>query len=128
MTALDETTGLEATAIMHKRMSALPATATVGEVRAYFAESASHQLAVLADGDRFAGSIPAGTLPEAADDAAPAARFTERGPTVPPSAPADQARDIALGDPTHRLPVVDDAGRLRGVVAIDTTLTRFCGT
>ena len=128
MTALHKTAGLDAAAIMHKRMSALPAAVTVGEVRAYFAQSSSHLLAVLADGDRFAGSIAAGTLPDEADDAAPALQFAEPGPTVPPSAPADQARDIALEDPTHRLPVVDNAGRLRGIVAIDTTLTRFCGT
>jgi CBS domain-containing protein len=128
VTALDETAGLEAAAIMHQRVSSLPASVTVGEVRAYFAESTSRQLAVLADGDRYAGSIAVTTLPEAADAAEPAVHFAAREPTVPPTAPADEARDIALDDPTHRLPVVDDDGRLLGIVAIDHTLTRFCGT
>jgi CBS domain-containing protein len=113
---------------MHQRVSSLPATVTVGEVRAYFAESASRQLAVLADGEHYAGSIAVTALPEAADGAEPAVRFAVREPTVPPTAPADEARDIALEDPTHRLPVVDDDGRLLGIVAIDHTLTRFCGT
>jgi len=128
VTALDEIAGLEAAAIMHQRVSSLPATVTVGELRAYFAESTSRQLAVLADGDRYAGSIAATAVPEAADAAEPAVRFAVREPTVLPTAPADEARDIALEDPTHRLPVVGDDGRLLGIVAIDHTLTRFCGT
>ena len=128
VTSLDEITGLDATAIMHQRMSSLPASVTVGEVRAYFAESSSRQLAVLTDGDRYVGSLGASALPEAADDAALAAQFAARGTTVPPTAPADKARDLALAEPSKRLAVVDDEGRLLGIVAIDTTLTRFCGT
>ena len=94
VTALDEIAGLEAAAIMHQRVSSLPATVTVGELRAYFAESTSRQLAVLADGDRYAGSIAATAVPEAADAAEPAVRFAVREPTVLPTTPANEARDI----------------------------------
>ena len=114
---------------MHKRMSAMPASVTVGEVRAYFAESSSRQLAVFTDGDdRYVGSLGAAALPAAAPDDVPASEFSERGTTVPPTAPADEARDLALAEPSKRLPVVEDDGTLVGIVAIDITLTRFCGT
>jgi CBS domain-containing protein len=118
---------MDAAALM-TRVSTLPATATVGELRAYFAESASRKLAVLAEGKRFTGAIAADGLPDGADDSAPAADLAQREPTVRPDAPAERARDLALADPTHRLPVVDGDGRLMGIVAIDRTLTRFCGT
>jgi Mg/Co/Ni transporter MgtE len=129
LTSLDDITGLDATAITHKRMSAMPASVTVGEVRAYFAESSSRQLAVFTDGDdRYVGSLGAAALPANAPDDAPASAFSERGTTVPPTAPADEARDLALAEPSKRLPVVEADGTLVGIVAIDTTLTRFCGT
>jgi hypothetical protein len=44
----DEAEGLTVQDIMHARFSALPATATVGEVRDYFAASTSRRLAFLA--------------------------------------------------------------------------------
>lgn len=128
MTALSETAGLNATEIMHRRFSTLDASVTVGEVRAYFAESTSRRLALLAEGERFAGAISDTTIPDTADEAEPAVGFAVRGPTVTPDAPADRARDLALESPSKRLAVVDDAGHLVGIVAIDSTQTRFCGT
>jgi CBS domain-containing protein len=128
MTALDEVTGLDAAAIMHRRVSTLPASATVAELRDYFAESGSRRLALLVDGERFAGALAADALPADADATAAVAAFAAPGVTVLPDAPAAEARDIALADPSRRVPVVDADGRLLGIVAIDTTLTRFCGT
>jgi CBS domain-containing protein len=128
VTSLNETSGLDTAAIMHTRLSALPASVTVGEMRAYFAESDSRRLAVLVEDERFVGSIGAGDVPEEASDDDPAARYAAAGPTARPSDPADDARDLALAHPSKRLPVVDESGRLQGIVAIDTTLTRFCGT
>jgi len=49
-------------------------------------------------------------------------------PTVTPETSAVEARDLALGLPTRRLPVVDEQGRLVGIVAIATARTHFCGT
>jgi CBS domain-containing protein len=126
--SLADIDGLDAAAIMHSRVSTLPAATTVGELRAYFAASDSRKLALLVDGERFAGAVAVEALAAGAAADAPAAELAQRGPTVPPDAPAERARDLALADPTHRLPVVDGDGRLLGIVAIDTTLTRFCGT
>ena len=50
------------------------------------------------------------------------------GRTVPPRTPAAEARDIALGEPTARLPVVGEDDTLVGVVAITTRRDGFCGT
>jgi CBS domain-containing protein len=47
---------------------------------------------------------------------------------VSPATPAATARDHALATPSRRVPVVDEDGRLIGVVAIDKHLAGFCGT
>ena len=65
VTDLRQAENLRASDVVHRHMSTLPASVTVGEVRDYFAGSASRQLAVLVDGERYVGSIPA---PELAAD------------------------------------------------------------
>lgn len=124
----DETGGLIAADVMHPRPSSLPATATVAEVRAYFAVSTSRRLAVLADEDRFAGALTPESIDERADPSAPAVDHASLDPTIDPAAPAADARDLALAQPSRRLPVVDAAGTLVGLVAIDKRLERFCRT
>ena len=88
MTELTEVTGRTAADIMHARVSTLPASTTIGELRAYFAESTSHQLALLVDGERFAGRIPVTAVPDDARDQAPAAPLAECDPVVAREAPA----------------------------------------
>jgi CBS domain-containing protein len=77
------------------------------------------------DGRTAAEDLP----PEGAtDEQAPAhACAREERPTIRDDAPAAAARDLALGTPTQRVPVLDAGRRLVGVVAIDKTRTRFCG-
>jgi CBS-domain-containing membrane protein len=123
---LAEVDGRTAADVVHRRMTTLPASATVGDLRAYFAESESHHLAVLVDGARYVGSLTPADLP--ADDAAAAADFARPGPTIAASTPAGAARDAALADPSARLPVVDADGALVGVVAINDARDGFCGT
>jgi len=113
---------------MHRHISTLPASVTVAEVRDYFSASSSRRLALLADGDRFVGSIAVAGLPADSDPAGPAAGYAVPGPTVHPRTPAAVARDWALEHPTRRLPVVDDSGTLVGIVAINEQRSRFCGT
>jgi CBS domain-containing protein len=113
---------------MHVHVSTLAATATVREVRQYFEGSGSHRVALLVDGERYAGSVTVMGLPPDAPDDAPAASFAALEPVIAPEAPADEARDRTLAEPTRRLPVIDEAGRLVGIVAIDERHTRFCGT
>jgi CBS-domain-containing membrane protein len=123
---LTEVQDLTAADIVHRRLTTLPATATAGDLRAYFGENGSHQLALLVDGARYVGSVTPADLPE--DDAAAAADFARPGPTISAAAPAGEARDAALADPSARLPVVDPEGALVGVVAINHARDGFCGT
>jgi CBS domain-containing protein len=125
---IHEADGLTVADIIHIRFSALPASATVGDVRAWFDESASRRLAFLADGDRYLGSLTAQDVADVADAGRPATEVAQDGPTVSPDAPATTGRDLALLSEARRVPVVDGDGRLLGVVAVTGDLQSFCGT
>jgi CBS domain-containing protein len=126
---IDDVEGRTAADVMHPTLTTVPADATVAELSAYFAISSSRRLAVLVDGERYVGAIGADELAAAHTDPAAAAReLVRRDPTVSPTNPAAAARDQALATPSRRVPVVDDDGRLVGVVAIDKHLAGFCGT
>jgi CBS domain-containing protein len=128
-TRIDEAEGLTVADITHAKFTALPATATVGEVRAWFAESTSRRQAFVADGDRYVGSLTPADVDGDADPARPAVEVAQQdGPTVAPEAPATTGRDLALLTETRRVPVVDSDGRLLGVVAVTGDLQSFCGT
>ena len=127
-TKISETEGLTARAVMHAQFSALPATATVGDVRAWFAQSAGRRVAFLADGERYAGSLTRAHVAGDGDPRRPAAEVADDGPTVSPDAAASSGRDLALLTDSRRVAVVDDGGRLLGVVAVTSDLQSFCGT
>jgi CBS-domain-containing membrane protein len=127
MRTLEDTEGATAADLMHRRITTLPASATVGELRAYFAESTSHKLALLVEDERYIGSLVADAL-DGAPDSAPAGGFAERGDTVAPDVPAAEARERAMAMSSSRLPVVDAAGRLVGIIAINSRRDGFCGT
>jgi Mg/Co/Ni transporter MgtE len=120
--------GLTAADIVHRKVSTLPASATVADVRAYFAESESRNLALLIDGDRYAGSLVPADMPDDADPTAPATSLARTEPTISAIAPAQEARDAALAEPSSRMPVVDENGTLIGIVAINHARDGFCGT
>jgi Mg/Co/Ni transporter MgtE len=123
----DEAEGLTVQDIMHSRFSTLPATATVGDVRDYFAASTSRRQAFLAGDDgTYAGSLTPAHVADG-DPQRPAAEVADGGPTVSPADAATTGRDLALRTDTRRVPVVDD-GRLLGVVAVTGDLQNFCGT
>jgi CBS domain-containing protein len=124
----DAADGLTVHAVMHSQPSALPSSATIGDVRDYFAASASRRLALLVDEDGgFAGTLTPAQL-TTGDPARPAVEIADRGPTVTPDEPAATGRDVALQTDVRRVPVVDDGGRLVGVVAVTGDLQSFCGT
>lgn len=127
-TKIDEADGLTAEAVMHAQFTALPATATIGEVREWFAASTSRRLAFMVDDGRYAGSLTPAQLDGEADQARLAVEVAEQGPTVAPDAPATTGSELALLTSARRVPVVDDAGRLLGVVAVTSDLQSFCGT
>jgi len=127
MRTLEDVAGLTAADLMHRRITTLPASATVGELRAYFGESTSHKLALLVDGERYAGSLQPDALDGAPDDAL-ASELASAGDTVAPGVAADEARERALATASSRLPVVDADGRLAGIIAINHRRDGFCGT
>jgi CBS domain-containing protein len=127
MRTLEDIEGATAADLMHRRITTLPASATVAELRAYFAESTSHKLALLVEGERYVGSLQAPAL-DGAPDSAPAGGYADRGDTVLPDVPADLARERAMAMPSSRLPVVDADGRLVGIIAINSRRDGFCGT
>jgi len=124
-----DVTGRTAADVMHPTLSTIPSTATLAEVEAYFAASTSRRLAAVADAGQYIGAISAEAF--AAADHGPeltARELVHPYPTVGPDAPAAEARDIALGSDERRVPVVDAAGALVGMVAVDKTRTGFCGS
>lgn len=127
-TRIDEADGLTVAAVMHAQFSTLPATATIGDVRDWFAASTSRRMAFVADGERYAGSLTPAQVSGDVDPARPAVEFVQEGPTVAPDAPATSGRDLALQTDSRRVPVVDRDGRLLGVVAVTGDLRSFCGT
>ena len=127
MRTLEDVHGATAADLMHRRITTLPASATVGEMRAYFAESTSHKLALLVDGERYVGSLAASSL-DGAPDSALASELAARGDTVEPDVPAALARERAVAMASSRLPVVDADGRLVGIIAINSRRDGFCGT
>ena len=128
MIGLLDVDGLIAADLVHDRVSTLPAASTVGELRAYFAASGSRQLALIVDGERYVGSVTPPDVPEHAGPTARAADFAQRGPVIEASRSAREARDAALASLSARLPVVDEDGRLVGIVALNHTRDGFCGT
>jgi CBS domain-containing protein len=127
---IDEADQLTVRDVVHAKWGALEATATIADVRAYFAASSSRRQAFVVDDGRYVGSLtPAHVAGEDADPERPAIEVADReGPTISLDAPATTGRDLALLTDARRVPVVDDDGKLVGVVAVTGDLTSFCGT
>lgn len=127
MRKLDDVENLTAADVMHPRLSTLPASATVADLQEYFARSKERLLALLVDDGRLVGTIAREAVGETQDpDALASALADSRSPTIEASAPASVARDIASAQPSLRLPVLDDAGKLVGIVAINPERGDFC--
>ena len=128
ITDLRQAENLRASDVVHTRMSTLPASVTVGEVRDYFAASASRQLAVLVDGERYVGSIPAPELAAEVDPAELASAHATPGPTMGPARVRGRRPRVGALHPSRRVAVVDESGSLVGIVAVNEAKSQFCGT
>lgn len=126
-TSLQEAADLTAADVVHKRFSALPADATVDDVRAWFAASSHRRMAFLADRGRYVGSLTVGDL-TSDDSARSAAQLARLDPVVAADAPAQAAYELAIATDALRVPVVDGDGMLVGVVGVTDDLAAFCGT
>jgi CBS-domain-containing membrane protein len=125
---LDDAAGLTVLDVIHRRFSTLPASATIGDVRAWFAASSQRRMAVLAQDGCYAGSLTPDLLAGDLDPARRASEVARRGPTVAPDAPASAGEELALLTDARRVPVVDGDGRVLGIVSVTNDLTAFCGS
>ena len=117
--------GLTVADVMHADVASLPAGATVGELRAWFAGSRSRRLAVLTQDGRYAGALtPTDVGAEVPDDRR-AIEVARDRPTLSPELPAATGRDRVVESEGRRMPVVDDDGRFLGVLAMTTDLQFF---
>jgi CBS domain-containing protein len=125
---IDDADGLAVRDVLHAQLTALEATATVADARDYFAASGSRRMALVCDDGRYVGSLTPARLDGELDSELPLGQIAERGATVSPDAPASTGRDLALQTDARRVPVIDEDGKLVGVVAVTGDLTSFCGT
>jgi len=118
---------LTAAEVVHTHFSPLPASATVADVRDWFAQSAHRRMAFVADGERYVGSLTRQDLAGHPDEQR-AADVARPGPTVAPSASAREGYDLAVATDSRRVPVVASDGTLVGVLAVTEDLSAFCGS
>ena len=92
-TQIDDAAGLTVADVIHAKFSALPATATIGDVRDWFALSTSRRMAFLADGERYAGSVTPEDLAGDLDPRGPRPRSRVSGrPSCPMPRPPTATR------------------------------------
>ncbi len=113
--------------VIHKRFSALPASATLGDVRDWFEASSHRRMAVLADHGRYIGMLTQADV-ASGDATRPASELARYDPTIGPDAPARAGHEAALSTDARRVPVVDSDGHVLGVVGVTDDLAGFCGT
>jgi len=98
--------------VMIKRAKTLPVEATVADVRRLF-ENGSVQTGLLVDDGRFRAAIEFAVTPIA---------------KVRPTTPMSEAISLLDSAGTRRLVVVDEDGEtLRGLVALNSSRSGFCG-
>jgi CBS domain-containing protein len=124
---LEDAVDLTAGEVVHERFSTLPATASVGDVRAWFEESAHRNTAFLAENGRYVGSLTRDDLTGDIDADRSAAELSHEGPVIAPDASAKAGHELALTTESLRVPVVGDGGELVGVLAVTADHAAFCG-
>jgi CBS domain-containing protein len=125
---IDNAVGLTVADVLHEKFTALPASATIADVRDWFAASSSRRMAVLADDGRYVGSLTPAHVAGEDDPERVAAEVAQHSPTVAPEASATRGQELALSTDARRVPVVDHDGRVLGIVSVTGDLTSFCGT
>lgn len=123
--ALEETGGIVAEAMV-RSPDVLPADAQLGRVRAAFDDDHIHMV-LLTDGDVLRGTLLRGDAPDTAPDLQKALRFAQLADrTVSATAPTDEVLQWLTGRQQRRLAVVDDHGRLVGLLCLKASGTGFC--
>ncbi len=127
-TTIVDAAGLAVADVIHKRFTALPHSATIGDVREWLAASSHRRVAFLAEDGHYVGSLTPADLADNLDAGRRASEVARRGPTIAPDARASAAHQLAASSDTRRVPLVDGDGKLLGVVGITDDLAAFCGT
>jgi len=111
---------------MVRRPKALPANATIADVRALLADDHVH-MALLLRGDRLVGTVTRTDLDatDGPDDPAVTVAKLE-GRTVAPGTCLALIRSHMVATGQRRLAVVDHAGRLLGLLCLNRTRNKFC--
>jgi CBS domain-containing protein len=112
--------------VMVHHPTVLPGDATAGDVRAELEDDHVHMV-LLVERDHLRGTVVRGDVPASAGVDEPAARFARlTGRTTLPGASAEQARQRLVARDERRLAVVDEAGRLLGLLCLKSRQTGFC--
>src|SRR6476661_1886187 len=103
---------------MLTRCTTHPAGATIGDARDFFADDHKHLMLLVSDG-RLLGTVVRGDLTSAGADDLPALEVAVlQGRTVAPDDDVDQVRSNLLTQDMRRIAVVDDGGRLLGLLCL----------
>jgi CBS domain-containing protein len=102
----------------------LPVETTVAEAREALANE-HVQMLLLTDGAVYRGAVTG--IPDDADPASAVLRYADpAAETIAPTESAEVAYERARLSPSRRVVVLDENGRLLGLVCLNVTLTRFC--
>jgi len=103
-----------------------PVGATLGDARAFFADSHKHLMLLVEDGV-LRGTLVRDDIPgDAPDEAAALGYAVLRGRTVMPAADLSVARGHLVEGSRRRLAVVDAEGRLLGLLCLKKHQRGFC--
>ncbi len=111
--------------LMISRPKTLPSSATVGLVRAAFANDHVHVM-LLTDGGTLRGAVIREDLVDVPDDASALAASTLVGRTIAPSASMQQAHQILAETAARRLAVIDENGTLLGLLCLKRRRNGYC--
>jgi CBS domain-containing protein len=119
-------TGATVADVMVRHPKVLPPDASVDDVRALLAGDHVH-MALLADDGVLRGTVVEGDVPPTVAGDEPAAGWSQLlGRTVAPDEDAELLRQELVVSGRRRLAVVDDEGRLLGLLCLKRRRTGFC--
>ena len=111
---------------MLTRCTTHPAGATIGDAREFFADDHKHLMLLVSDG-RLLGTVLRSDLTTAGADERPALDVAVlHGRTVAPDDDVDRVRADLLTHEMRRIAVVDDGGRLLGLLCLKKHRRGFC--
>jgi CBS domain-containing protein len=117
--------GPSAADVMLREPRAVSPATTVREARDTF-ENPRVRLLLVADGDRFLGAVTRAHVGDGVDGDATLGGLVAAGTLVRPEEPVTRVVELLDAEQSDRLPVVDDGGRLVGLVCFNRKHGHFC--